>query len=85
MGTCVAEGLDFGVNNVDGGHSIGLINQLDVLKDVGGFGLEKAEDLNREQADLRVGVNAAAEFQKMPPGAGISGYENLGLRGVGKN
>ena len=39
-------GLDFGVGHVDGGHSIGLIDKLDVLENIGGLFLEQAKDLN---------------------------------------
>jgi len=51
---------DFGVNDVDGRHAIGLVHELDVLEDIRRFFLEDAVDLNRQQTNFRVGVDAAA-------------------------
>ena len=68
-----------------GGHAVGLVVDFDIAEDVGAFLLQQAGDFDGEQADFRVSVRRAAQFQEMPPSAGIPGDENLGFAGVGQN
>ena len=73
------------MNNPHRRHTVGLIHQLDVLEDIRGFGFEEAVDLDGQQTNFCIRVNAAAQLKKMAPGAGIPCYENLGLGGIGKD
>jgi len=74
-----------GANNAHRRHSVGLIDQLDVAKNVGAFFLEDAADFNGQQADFRISVNASAQLEKMPPGARVPCDKNFRFAGVGQN
>ena len=61
--------LHLGVGHADGRHAIGLVDELDVVKNVGAFLFEHPANLNREQADFGVRVFASSQLEKVPPGA----------------
>src|SRR6516162_6418464 len=85
VGGFCGKGLNLGMLDANGGHAIRLVNQFDVVKDVGAFLLQRLVHFYRNQADLSVGVRAAAQFQEVPPGSRIASDEDLSLAGVGQN
>lgn len=50
--------------DADGGEAVSFVVNFDVAEDVWAFSLEGAGDLDGEQADFGIGVQAAAESEE---------------------
>ena len=78
------EKLHLGVQDADGRHAVGLIDELNILEDVRACLLQDAKYLNRQQPDFCVGMRTAAHLEEMPPGTGIAGDKDFRIAGIGK-